>query len=273
MWGDAVDAGARVGYQSRMKASFLCLGAAAMGLSSGICRADNLLQNASFEQPKVEKRTDARKGVSPALTDKETTWAHFMSMDPEGRISLGLTNELSRTGTQSLYVEFKQAKAAKDAFLMSDLIPVKELENYRVSLWGQLDRKRPLTLDQGRPVMRLEVDFYQADQESSAGETRHRTQMIPGSPRRVLFFASRWTEYYAEVMSPVGSEFMKITFRWETPADHETADGIIYFDDAVVEGPAGRLVPSLDPVAPPPAATPAPASPTTPASPEPAPAK
>lgn len=242
-----------------MKVFLNCLGIAVAGVIPLASGADNLLNNASFEQPKVETRTDVRKGVNPALAEKETTWAHFMSMDLEGRIAVGLTNEVSRTGTQSIYVEFTKATAAKEAFLMSDLIPVKELEAYRISLWGQLDRKRPLTLDQGRPVMRLEVEFYQADQESSAGATQYRTQMIPGSPRRVLFFASRWTEYFADVRSPVGSEFMKITFRWETPADHETADGIIYFDDAVVEGPAGRLVPSFDPVAPPQAELPAPA--------------
>ena len=144
---------------------------------------------------------------------------------------------------------------------MSELIPVKAEENYRISLWGQLDRKRPLTLDQGRPVFRLEVEFYQADQESSAGETQYRTQMIPGSAKRILFFASRWTEYFADIKSPEGAEFMKITFRWETPSNQETADGIIYFDDAVVEGPPGRLVPSNDPQPLPPPTVPTPVAP------------
>lgn len=256
-----MDAGAGVAYQSRMKASLFCAGIAAIGLTPTSVHADNLLKNASFEQPVIEKRVDERKGGSPVKTDAETTWAHYMSMDPGGRIAVGLTNELSRTGKQSLFVEFNKAKEAKNAFLMSDLIPVKARETYRVSLWGQLDRKRPLTLDQGRPVFRLEVEFYQADQESSAGETEYRTQMIPGSPRRILFMANKWTEYFSAVRSPEGAEFMKITFRWETPADKETADGIIYFDDAVVEGPAGILVPTTDPVPLP--QTPEPVAPAT----------
>lgn len=256
-----MDAGTQVGYESWMKASLFCVGVAAIGLTPGIGRADNLLKNASFEQPKIQKRTDERNGGSPVKTDTDTTWAHYLSMDPAGKIAVGLTNELSRTGTQSIFVEFNKASAAKDAFLMSDLIPVKAAETYRVSLWGQLDRKRPLTLDQGRPIFRLEVEFYQADQESSAGETEYRTQMIPGSPKRLLFVANRWTEYFSEVKSPEGAEFMKITFRWETPADRETADGVIYFDDAVVEGPAGTLVPSADPQPAPPVAPPVPAVP------------
>jgi hypothetical protein len=242
-----------------MKASLFCVGVAALGLSPGMGRADNLLKNASFEQPKIEKRTDERQGGSPVKTDQETTWAHYLSMDPGGKIAVGLTNEVSRTGSQSIFVEFNKAKEAKEALLMSELIPVKAGENYRVSLWGKLDRKRPLTLDQGRPVFRLEVEFYQADQESSAGETEYRTQMIPGSPKRILFTASQWTEYFSDFKSPEGAEFMKITFRWETPPDKDTADGLIYFDDAVVEGPAGRLVPSADPVPAPPSALPAPA--------------
>ena len=244
-----------------MKAYLFCVGAAAIGLAPPAGRADNLLKNASFEQPKVEKRVNEKKGGSPVKTDKETTWAHDLSMDPGGKIAVGLTNEISRTGTQSIYVEFNKAVAAKEAFLMSELIPVKAEENYRISLWGQLDRKRPLTLDQGRPVFRLEVEFYQADQESSAGETQYRTQMIPGSAKRILFFASRWTEYFADIKSPEGAEFMKITFRWETPSNQETADGIIYFDDAVVEGPPGRLVPSNDPQPLPPPTVPTPVAP------------
>jgi hypothetical protein len=254
-----VDAAARVAYEARMKVSLFCIGMAAVGLAPGIGRADNLLTNASFEQPKIEKRIDERQGGSPVKTDQQTSWGHYQSMDPRGTIAVGLTNEISRTGTQSIYVEYNKANAAKGAFLMSGLISVKAAENYRISIWGQLDRKRPLTLDQGRPVFRLEVEFYQADQESSAGETEYRTQMIPGSPNRVLFFANRWTEYFANIKSPEGAEFMKITFRWETPPDNETADGIIYFDDAVVEGPTGRLVPSDSPA-------PLPATPVVPGS-------
>ncbi len=231
-----------------------------------LARAENLLKNASFEQPEVKAPTEARRGGDPTSPEKETTWAHFMSMDTDGKIVVGLTNELSRTGKQSVFVDFKKA-TTKNAFLESDLIPVKAISMYRISIWGRLDRKRPLTLDQGRPVFRLEVDFYQADQETGAGDSQYRTQMIPGSPGRVLFFAGRWTEYFTEVRSPQGAEFMKITFHWEAPADREVADGMIYFDDAVVEGKPGSLVPSTDPVAPTPPAEPAAGTPATPAPP------
>jgi len=64
-----------------------------------VAGADNLLKNASFEQPKVEKRTDERKGGDPVQTEAETTWTHYLSMDPAGKVTVGLTNELSRTGT------------------------------------------------------------------------------------------------------------------------------------------------------------------------------
>ena len=232
--------------------------------------AENLLKNAGFEEPKVEARTDARKGGSPIGAEADaTSWAHFQSMDPGGKVSVGVTNEIARTGRQSIFVQFDKAGATAGAFLMTELLPVKAEEKYRVSLWGRVDRKRPLTLDQGRPYMQLEVEFYAADQATQIGDAQYRTQMIPGMADRLLFISSKWNEYYAELTAPEDAEFMKITFHWESPRHEEAADGVIYFDDAAVDGVPGKLVPSLDPPAPvpapEPAAAPTPAAPAIPA--------
>jgi hypothetical protein len=82
--------------------------------------------------------------------------------------------------------------------------------------------------------------------------------MIPGKDKSLLFVAGRWSEYFTEVRAPEGAEFMKVTFRWESPKREGAADGLIYFDDAVVEGPAGNLVSTFDPPEPAePAETPA----------------
>lgn len=248
-----------VGYRSRMNTSLFCLAAALIGIVEAKGWAeDSLVKNGSFELPKVEGQTDQKKGGNPVDGGPDTSWAHFLSMDAEGRISVGLINGLGRTGAQSLYVDFKKAKAANEAFLMTELIPVKPREDYHISMWGLIDRKRPLTLDQGRPILRVEVEFFQSDQESDAGETEYRTQMIPGSARRILFNSSAWSEYFTDVKSPEGAEFMKISFRWQSPVKGEIADGMIYFDDVVVTGPRGALLPSDDP---------SPSSPSTPETP------
>ncbi len=237
-------------------------------LLPAFAHAENLLKNASFEEPKIEARTDARKGGSPVAAEPDATgWAHFQSMDPSGKVSVGVTNEIAHTGRQSIFVQFDKAGVTPGAFLMTELLPVKAEEKYRVALWGRVDRKRPLTLDQGRPYMQLEVEFYSADQATEIGDAQYRTQMIPGMADRLLFISSKWNEYYAEFKAPEGAEFMKVTFHWESPRHEDAADGIIYFDDAAVEGVPGKLVPSLDPPAPVPAPEPAavPAAPAIPA--------
>jgi hypothetical protein len=222
-----------------------------------------LLKNASFEQPSANGRIPEPKQANPANGVAETTWAHFQSLDQAGKLVVGLTNEISRTGKQSLFVDFAKAEKTPGAFLMSDLIPIKGAEQYRVSIWGRVDRKRPLTLDQRRSMMRLEVEFYQADQGTQTGDTEVRAQMVPGSPDRLLFLSNRWSEYFAEFKSPDDASFMKITYRWVLPEGKGETDGVIYFDDAVVEGVAGTLVPSLDP----PATAAAPDAPATPQAP------
>jgi hypothetical protein len=212
--------------------------------------ADNLIQNGGFEEPKITGRVSAQQGGSPASSGVKTTWSHFQSMERTGKVTVGLTSEIARGGRQSVYVQFEKAQKTRGAFLMSDLIPIKALENYRVSLWGRTDGKRPLTLDQGRPFQILEVEFYPADQASRIGETESRTQMIPGMAERLLFTSSKWSEYYAEFKAPKNAEFMKVTFKWESPRHETPATGVIFFDDAAVEGVPGTLVPTLDPPVP-----------------------
>ncbi|MGB8166238.1 MAG: hypothetical protein WCF18_02025 [Chthoniobacteraceae bacterium] len=230
-----------------MKTFALAAPCLALSLVAPLASADNLIQNAGFEEPKITGRVSAPKGGSPASLETGTTWAHFQSMDQTGKVIVGLTDEFARSGKQSIFVQFDEAEKVRGAFLMSDLIPVKAEETYRVSIWGRVDRKRPLTLDQGRPYQLLEVDFYPADQTVRIGETAVRTQMIPGMADRLLFISSKWSEYYAEFRAPTGAEFMKVTFKWESPKREGPADGVIYFDDATVEGVVGTGVPSLDP--------------------------
>lgn len=226
---------------------------------------ENLVKNPSFEQPEVRGATSARNGGSPAkLPEEETSWSHFQSLSkPDdktgGQIVVGLTNGFARTGKQSVFVDFQQVVTPLSrSFLMSNIIPVKAGQSYRVSLWGRIDRQRPISLDQRRPVMRTEIEYFTPDSENQAGETDYRTQMIPGSVDRLFFTSSKWTEYFAVVRAPEDAGFMKVTFRWETDKDAGITDGAIYFDDAgVVAVPGGESLAPLDPLAPKP---PAPAS-------------
>jgi hypothetical protein len=230
-----------------MKAFCPCAVTLAALLLPCVARAENLLKNASFEAPSVEGRVGSRKGGDPSLAKTETSWAHFQTMDKEGKITVGMTTEVARTGKQAIYVQFDGATTGRGAFLMTDLIPIKAEEAYHMSLWGRLDRKKPLSLDQGRPYMQVVVDFLLPDQATNAGDTEFRTQMIPGSPKRLMFLSGKWTEYFADFKAPKGAAFMKLSFHWESPKGEHPASGTIYFDDAVLEGIAGTLVPLADP--------------------------
>jgi hypothetical protein len=99
--------------------------------------------------------------------------------------------------------------------------------------------------------MQVEIEFYPEDQASRIGETEFRTQMIPGMEDRLLVSSSKWSDFYTEIKAPRRAEFLKLTFHWQSPKRGGSATGIIYFDDAAVDGPAGRLQPSYDPPEPP----------------------
>jgi hypothetical protein len=211
--------------------------------------------NAGFELPKIAARTPEPKGANPALLaianaeerEKQTQWAHFQTFGipadnaGEGALVVGLTNELARSGKQSLYVDFQKLQTkGKSAFLMSDLVPVKGGNTYRVSIWGRIDRKRPLTLDQRKPYMQLEVTFFKEGAEEQTGDPEVRTQMIPGKLDRLIFVSGKWNEFFGDIRTPDDAALMQITFRWQTTNDAGTTDGLIYFDDAVIARIPGR---------------------------------
>jgi hypothetical protein len=211
----------------------------------------NLLSNGGFELPKVEGRKANLEGGNPALAPQDASlWRHFQVLgkapESEGAIHIGLTNEIARTGRQSLFVDFSKYKSTKRrAQLLSDVFEVDPARDYIISIWGRTDPKRPLTLDQRRPYMQLEIEFFMIDPGYQSGELQHRTQMIPGSPGKLLFTSNQWNRYEARVRSPRDAAFMKITFRWETGREAGETDGVIYFDDAEVtlDPEGGSLVP------------------------------
>src|SRR4051812_9176285 len=190
--------------------------------------------NAGFEVPKVTARTPEPKGANPALPAvakdderaKQTEWAHFQTFGipadnaGDGALVVGLTNELARSGKQSLFVDFQKLKTkGKIAFLMSDLVPIKGGNTYRVSIWGRIDRKRPLALDQRRPFMQLEATFYKAGAEEQTGDPEVRTQMIPGKQDWLVFVSGKWNEFFSNIKTPDDAALMQITFRWKTTED------------------------------------------------------
>jgi len=203
-----------------------------------------LLYTGSFERPRVKARTTKEGGGSPVVTVGRREWARFdhKQGDKGGQLLAGLTNEIARTGQQSLYVEFNKLTALlSTAELASEMISILPGQPYRISIWGRVDKQRPLTLDQRIPSLRLEVEFFQADQETQTGESEFRTQPIPGSPgSRPLFNSENWAEFATEITAPEDAAFLRMT--WTVASSPQTGEtnGVIFFDDANVKGPPGK---------------------------------
>jgi hypothetical protein len=107
-------------------------------------------------------------------------------------------------------VDFEKVTAkSRVAVLMTKLIPVKPSQAYRVSIWGRIDRKRPLSLDERRPFTVLDVDFFSADGKTKAGEPIRGFQLIPGriipgGPHPLTFVAKKWSGVFLPIQHPGG---------------------------------------------------------------------
>ena len=218
-----------------------------------------LIETGSFDKPKVAKRSPVET-VPDLLRFTHGEWVSF-GPNPAAKgsgLSTGLTNEASRTGKQSVYVNFEHVKKP-GAFvvLSSGQIPVKPSLVYRVHLWGRMDAVQPIILDQRVPVLRMQVEFFQADGETGTGEPIIKVQPIPGTPNRPLFFtADRWTEFYNDATAPDDAAFVKVTWSFGTTNAEGETNGVVFFDDF---GISGERVPGFDPDAPEPAEPAAPA--------------
>lgn len=211
------------------------------------------LESGSFEWPPVVARKLRTEGADISKSAMNIEWIRFKDKpDPEGgRLLFGLTNEIFRSGRQCLFVEFdKVTKPMVVAELSSTLLPVVPGEPYRVAIWGRMDKKRPITLDQRLPYLKLRVDWFKIDEENEeaqTGEVVWKAQPIPGPLRRPpLFVSTRWSEYWADVKAPDDAHFIKITWTWETSPHEGETNGVIYFDDAVLVGKAAPRVNPLD---------------------------
>jgi len=227
-------------YEALMR--FFPLASAASFLLAAAGNAQNLLVNGSFDAPVIVGRIPESAGGTPVQAGVQSSWAAF-AVSPEtsdGRVIAGMTTEVARTGKQSLFVDFVNVTASsRAAVLRTHLIPIKGGHTYRVSLWGRIDRKRPLTLDERGAEVLLEVRYFAADQTSDVGEPVTGTQlipgeMVPGTTPELIFRSGKWKESFAKASAPEGAAFIRVTWTWATPEKSGETDGVIYWDDAAI---------------------------------------
>ena len=214
--------------------------------------AAQLLESGSFESPRVKGRTLRNQGGSP-LRATHSDWMQFDDKvtDEGGRLKAGMTDEVSHSGKQAIFVEYdKLANDRAAVTLASNLVSILPAQSYRVAIWGRMPKKNPLTIDDRLAYLKLFIEFFQADGETPCeqGEQQAmRAQPIPGSKNRPpLFTTGKWSEYFTVLKSPADAGFMKVTWRWETPAQEGAVTGMIFFDDAVIIGEPGPKPPEVE---------------------------
>jgi hypothetical protein len=203
-------------------------------------RENQLIETGGFEMPRVKGRQPQSATGTNFLRFAQGEWIQFAPNQAAlgGKVSVGMTDDMAHSGRQSLYVSFDHATARLAAYtLATDLIPVKPGKPYHVSIWGRIDRKHPITLDQRVPVLRLQVDFFGEDRETQSDETNLRVQPIPGTLNRPpLFTSERWNEFFADFTAPEDAHYIKVGWSFSTTADPGDTSGTIFFDDATIEG-------------------------------------
>jgi len=211
---------------------------------------ENLLPGGNFEVPFVKGRTTLDQGGDPTNVAKDPAWItfRFENSGTTGIITGGLTNEVARNGKQSLYIDFNHVdQPYQSAILISNFIPVVSGTTYQVGIWGRTDA-RDLIDSEGRSAyLKLEVDFFAKDAFQSVGEPLLRVQPLPGSKDHDPYFKpDSWNRFYVKLTTPPGAVFAQITWRWETGGDPGEINGIMYFDDATMDGPPNPI-PDLTP--------------------------
>jgi hypothetical protein len=211
---------------------------------------DNLLPGGSFETPAVHGRMLKDHGGDPTNNGRGPGWISFIfqTSGTGGGLTGGLTNEVAHSGAQSLFIDFNHVSSAdQSATLVSNFFPVVSGSGYEVGIWGRTDAK-DLVDPQGRSAyLKLEIDYFAKDANTSVGEPFYAVQPLPGSKNHDPFFKpDSWNRFFVKVTTPPGAVFAQITWRWETESDSGEINGIMFFDDAEMTGPANP-VPNLTP--------------------------
>jgi hypothetical protein len=217
-------------------------------LWSAAALADNLQKDSSFETPAVTGRTLFSQGADITHNGRGPGWITVQTSGTASGITLGVTNEVAHKGQQSIFIHFNHVATADAGItLVSNFIPVVSGTGYDMGIWGRMDPKEPLD-PQGRlAYMKVEIDFFAKDANTSVGAPVYSVQPLPGSKDHEAFYTpDSWKYFHVPVTTPAGAVFAQVTWRWETESDQGETNGVIFFDDADFSGPPNP-VPDLTP--------------------------
>ncbi len=136
-----------------------------------------------------------------------------------GKVTGGLTNEVARSGTQSLFIDFNHVtESYQSATLISNFIPMASGTDYEVGIWGRTDAKDLIDSEGRSAYLKLEVDFFAEDANASVGDPFYQSSAArqQGPPP---LHPGRWYRFVTTLATPPGAVFAQIIWRWETGGD------------------------------------------------------
>ena len=210
-----------------------------------------VLFESGFESPPVSGRTPRSAGGDPSQSRPahpgEAVWQRFEDQPnlgaEEGSVVAGLTNEIARTGAQSLFIEASKLCAPYiGAQWVTRPIPVEGGKSCRVNFWGRNDAKNPLVSEPAQLLLRLQVDFFAADGATEVGSSQYLLLPLPGFCGHMpMIVPDEWSPLGFEFKVPAGARSMRVSFRCDSRSDKGSISGVAYFDDfSVTEEPPER---------------------------------
>ena len=196
----------------------------------------------SFETPSVSGRTPKALGGDICKPDKSglPAWSRFEDQPnigaEGGSVVAGLTNQLARTGTQSLFIEAsKLSLPYLGALFVTRPIPIEGGKYYKISLWGRNDAKKPLISAMAQLFLKMRVDFFTDEGKTETGESQYLLQPLPGGKGRPpTLVAAAWKPLGMHIAAPAEAKYMVVSFRCDSSAERGAISGTIYFDDFTV---------------------------------------
>ena len=200
----------------------------------------------SFESPAVTLRTPRSAGgdISKEAVSQhgeKPAWRRFEDQPNIGAVGgsvvAGLTNEVARTGKQSLFIEATKLSAPYiGALFVTRPIPIEGGRYYTIALWARNDAKKPLVCAAAQLFLKMQVDFFTDEGRTETGDSQYMLQPLPGGkghPPSILPVA--WTPVGLNISAPPLAKFMVVTFRCDSSAEKGAITGGIFFDDFSVE--------------------------------------
>ena len=189
-------------------------------------RAQSPVAASGFEDTPTQGRTLLSEGGNPADASNNPLWkkaGDSAKFTEGGTVVLGLTDEVARSGKQSLFVSFDNVTTKyRGATIASSLIPVQAGGVYRLSLWMRGSEAKPI---KDGVNVKATIIFLQDDESTEIGKTAYLDGNVAAFP------PGGWSEFSKKITAPELAAFAQVSWSWHALPAEPPANGEVFVDD------------------------------------------